>query len=134
MGPRLLVVDDDPADLRIIGDAVKDAHPDVEVDTVSSGADVLAYLKGQRPDLILLDLNMPGMNGFEVLETLKSDESTRSIPVVILTTSDNPRDMQGAYQRYANAYVTKSFDLDTFIRTIEDTLTFWFERTRLLRA
>lgn len=84
-----------------------------------------AHADAGRPDLILLDLNLPRLGGFEVLEALKADEQTRTIPVVVLTTSDAPADVLGAYRRHANCFITKPFELGRFIEVVQSLESFW---------
>jgi CheY-like chemotaxis protein len=118
---HILVVDDDDADALMITEALAGSDTPAEVDRVSDGVQALEYLyrRGQhrdspRPDLVLLDLNMPRMNGREVLAEIKNDDSLKAIPVVVLTTSGAAPDIMGSYQNHANAYVTKPLDLEAF--------------------
>jgi CheY-like chemotaxis protein len=117
----ILVVDDDDADAMMIEEALRSADAEVTVHRVGDGREALDYLRaprGPRPDLILLDLNMPRMGGQETLAHLKADEQLKAIPVVILTTSSAGADISTSYQRRANAYVTKPMELDEFERTV----------------
>ena len=126
---QILVVDDDDADALMISEALEgvDAHANVE--RVADGREALDYLRREgryaeahRPDLILLDLNMPRMDGRETLAAIKNDDRLKAIPVVILTTSGATPDIVASYQHRANAYVTKPFGLDEFeatVRTID---------------
>ena len=125
----ILVVDDDDADAFMISEALESAETHTTVNRVSDGREALDYLRREapyqhahRPDLILLDLNMPRMDGRETLAAIKTDERLKAIPVVILTTSGAPPDIVASYQHRANAYVTKPFELDDFeatVRTID---------------
>lgn len=121
-GPRdILLVEDDAADALLIQDALLSNGMDRAVTRVDDGIAALQCLRDPafgRPDLIVLDLNMPRMNGRELLAVLKGDRDLRIIPVVVLSTSDAPEDVIGAYERHANAYVTKPFDLDGFIEAV----------------
>jgi CheY-like chemotaxis protein len=131
---QILVVDDDDADALMISEALEGAETDTIVQRVADGQEALDYLhrKGRfadahRPDLILLDLNMPRMDGRETLAAIKTDESLKSIPVVILTTSGATPDIVASYQHRANAYVTKPFGLDDFEATVRQIDRFYRE-------
>ncbi|WP_433393361.1 response regulator [Micromonospora sp. KLBMP9576] len=121
-GPvRILVVDDDPGDVLMIEEALADSDVDKVIDVVSDGEEAMEFLRregrhadARRPDVILLDLNMPRMDGRQVLGEVKSDEDLRTIPIVVLTTSNADTDIVGSYTLQANAYVTKPIDLDDF--------------------
>jgi CheY-like chemotaxis protein len=126
---EILVVDDDDADALMISEALASAERNTKVQRVADGQEALDYLQrrgkfagAHRPDLILLDLNMPRMDGRQTLAAIKSDEQLKAIPVVILTTSGATLDIVASYQHRANAYVTKPFGLDDFeatVRTID---------------
>jgi CheY-like chemotaxis protein len=118
---QILVVDDDDADALMITEALDSAQTNASVERVADGQEALEYLRHQgefaqsiRPDLILLDLNMPRMDGRETLAAIKADDQLKAIPVVILTTSGATPDIVSSYQHRANAYVTKPFGLDEF--------------------
>jgi CheY-like chemotaxis protein len=118
---HVLIVDDDDADTMMIEEALMSEPGPPVVNRVGDGAEALQYLRRQgeyaeavRPDLVLLDLNMPRMGGHEVLREIKNDESLRSIPIVVLTTSNAVPDIETSYIRHANAYVTKPIELDAF--------------------
>jgi CheY-like chemotaxis protein len=122
---QILVVDDDDADALMISEALEGAEVDTEVRRVADGREALDYLHREapytdasRPDLILLDLNMPRMDGRETLAAIKADDTLKAIPVVILTTSGAEPDIVSSYQHRANAYVTKPFGLDEFEDTV----------------
>ncbi|MEU4559531.1 response regulator [Actinoplanes sp. NPDC023936] len=117
----VLVVDDDDADTMMIEEALMTAPIPPTVHRVADGTEALEYLRRNggfadavRPDFILLDLNMPRMNGNEVLVQLKSDDDLKTIPVVVLTTSNAGADIESSYAHHANAYVTKPIDLESF--------------------
>jgi CheY-like chemotaxis protein len=117
----ILLVEDDAADAMLIAEALREHGYGRIVSQVGDGVAALEWLREpvrERPDLIMLDLNMPRMNGWELLAALKSDELLKVIPVVVLTTSAAPQDVAGAYQRHANAYVTKPVNLEDFERVV----------------
>jgi CheY-like chemotaxis protein len=131
---QILVVDDDDADALMISEALESAETQAIVERVSDGREALDYLhrsgrfaEAQRPDLILLDLNMPRMDGRETLAAIKADEQLKAIPVVILTTSGATPDIVASYQHRANAYVTKPFGLDDFEATVRQIDRFYRE-------
>ena len=118
---RILVVDDDPGDVLMIEEALSESDVEKIIDVVSDGQEAMEFLRlegrhtgAPRPDMILLDLNMPRMDGRQVLGAVKSDEDLRTIPIVVLTTSNADTDILGSYTLQANAYVTKPIDLDDF--------------------
>jgi CheY-like chemotaxis protein len=118
---QILVVDDDDADALMISEALEAAATGSSVQRVADGQEALEYLRREgdfaqvsRPDLILLDLNMPRMDGRETLAAIKNDDLLKAIPVVILTTSGAAPDIAASYAHRANAYVTKPFGLDDF--------------------
>ncbi|MBM0240112.1 response regulator [Micromonospora sp. ATA32] len=118
---RILVVDDDPGDVLMIEEALGDSDVEKVIDVVSDGQEAMEFLRREgrhaeahRPDVILLDLNMPRMDGRQVLGEVKRDDDLRSIPIVVLTTSNADIDIVGSYTLQANAYVTKPIDLDDF--------------------
>ncbi len=131
---QILVVDDDDADALMISEALAATDGESHVDRVADGREALDYLRreGQfahagRPDLILLDLNMPRMDGRETLAAIKGDDRLKAIPVVILTTSGAAPDIVSSYQHRANAYVTKPFGLDDFEATVRQIDRFYRE-------
>jgi CheY-like chemotaxis protein len=131
---QILVVDDDDADALMISEALGSSERDTTVRRVVDGQEALDYLRREgkfpdahRPDLILLDLNMPRMDGRETLAAIKTDDSLKAIPVVILTTSGATPDIRASYQGRANAYVTKPFGLDDFEDTVRQIDRFYRE-------
>ncbi len=131
---QILVVDDDDADALMIEEALENARTDTTVNRVVDGREALDYLhrsgpyaEARRPDLILLDLNMPRMDGRETLAAIKTDEALKAIPVIILTTSGAAPDIVSSYQHRANAYVTKPFGLDDFEATVRQIDRFYRE-------
>ena len=130
----LLVVEDNDDDFLFTERAFKKSRFANPLVRTRNGEEALDYLyqRGQfadapRPAMMLLDLNMPGINGYTVLEKIKSDPSLRSIPVVVLTTSDDPRDIEKCYDIGANSYVHKPVDLPGFIEAIARLKDYWFE-------
>jgi CheY-like chemotaxis protein len=131
---QILVVDDDDADALMISEALESGETNAIVKRVVDGREALDYLRrvgrfadAHRPDLILLDLNMPRMDGRETLAAIKSDDKLKAIPVVILTTSGATPDIVSSYQHRANAYVTKPFGLDDFESTVRQIDRFYGE-------
>ncbi|WNI14468.1 response regulator [Actinacidiphila sp. ITFR-21] len=118
----VLLVEDDPADALLVEDALSEGGLARSLTHVGDGLEALAHLRDtakERPDLIVLDLNMPRMNGRELLAVLRDDDELGSIPLVVLTTSAAPDDITDAYQKHANAYVTKPVNLDDFLRAVQ---------------
>lgn len=122
---EILLVEDNPADVELTRAALREGKVNNNLSVILQGNDVMPYLCGQlpdttRPDLILLDLNLPGKDGREVLSEMRADPELADIPVVILTTSDADADIMGAYQLNASAYITKPVDFDQFIAAIQE--------------
>jgi CheY-like chemotaxis protein len=123
---EVLLVEDDPGDVQLTKEAFEEHKVRNRLTVVSDGVDALAYLRRDpvvypdavRPDLILLDLNLPRRDGREVLEEIKGDPELRRIPVVVLTTSQADEDIMRSYNLHANAYVTKPVDFDRFIAVV----------------
>ncbi|WP_226040593.1 response regulator [Natrinema sp. DC36] len=135
---QILLVEDNPGDVRLTKEAFKRGRIENDLHVVSDGIEALAFLSQQgeyadvpRPDLILLDLNLPGKDGEEVLEELKDDPALRSIPVIVLTSSRAEEDVVKSYELHANAYLTKPVDPDEFIETVRAFEKFWFSVVRL---
>ena len=134
----VLLVEDDPDDVFLTRQAIERNKLHLDLDVVADGVEALAYLRRQgsfseaeRPDLILLDLNLPRLDGRAVLAEVKSDPALRDIPVVILTTSRAEEDVLRSYALHANCYVTKPIDLDQFRKVVADIEHFWFTIVRL---
>ncbi|GAA3904045.1 response regulator [Streptomyces sp. NPDC003631] len=125
----VLLVEDDEADALLIEDALlaRGARNLTQVQDGVAGLDYLRDTAKPRPDLIVLDLNMPRMNGRELLAVIKQDPDLRTIPVVVLTTSSAPDDVTGAYRHHANAYVTKPVNLEDFERAVQNIDAFYLE-------
>lgn len=135
---RILLVEDNAGDVRLTREALTEAKVTNTLAVARDGVDALTMLRREgayagepRPDLILLDLNLPRMNGREVLAVLKADPDLQRIPVVMLTTSDAERDVLAAYDLGVNAYVVKPVDLERFFRVIESLDGFWLSVVKL---
>jgi len=137
---EILMIEDNPGDVRLTREVLKDAKVHNRLVAVKDGQEAMNYLYKNdpytdviRPDLILLDLNLPRMSGFEILQKIKSDQGLKSIPVVILTSSQAEKDILAGYEGYANAYITKPVSLDQFSRIVQAIEGFWLEIVRLPR-
>jgi CheY-like chemotaxis protein len=132
-GPiEILLVEDNPGDVRLTREALKEGKVYSNLHTVKDGIEAMDFLrrKGEyadvpRPDIILLDLNLPKKDGREVLEEIKTDENLKRIPVVVLTTSKAEEDVLRTYNLHANCYVTKPVDLEKFIVVVKSIDVFW---------
>jgi chemotaxis family two-component system response regulator Rcp1 len=129
---QILLVEDNPGDVRLTIEALKEAKVLNTLTVVKDGVEALSLLRRQgqharaaRPDLILLDLNLPRKDGREVLAEIKADDKLKHIPVVILTTSQDEQDVLKSYNLYANCYITKPVDLDQFITVVKSIEDFW---------
>ena len=134
----ILLVEDNPGDVRLTIEALKEGKVSNRLSVVSNGFEALEYLRHvgryagvPRPDLILLDLNLPKKNGREVLAEIKSDPALRRIPVVVLTTSEAEQDILKSYELNANCYISKPVDLDQFLRVVKSINDFWLTVVRL---
>ena len=135
---RILMVEDNEGDVILAKEALKEAKIMNSVDVASDGEAALdflfrrgAFANAQTPDLIFLDINIPKINGLEVLKIIKADEKLRIIPVVMLTSSNADGDVLEAYSSYVNCYVTKPVDLKTFMEVISEIENFWLTIVRL---
>jgi CheY-like chemotaxis protein len=123
---EILLVDDNPADVVFTRQVLRRTQVHSNLTVARDGEEALALLAGpSRPDLMLLDLNMPRMGGLEVLEVVKSDPDLRAIPVIVLTSSVADADVERAYESHVNAYIRKPVDLDDLTRIIEAIDQFW---------
>jgi len=134
----ILLVEDSPSDQLLAREALAEAKVANRLHVVSDGIEAMSFLLRQgrhltapRPDLILLDLNLPRKDGREVLSEIKSSEELRRIPVVVLTTSESDQDVRRAYALHANCYVSKPVDFEAFKRVIHSIEEFWFRTVRL---
>ena len=137
---EILLVEDNPGDVELTREALHDSKVHMRLSVVNDGVEALAFLRREgphadapRPDLILLDLNLPKKDGRAVLADIKGDASLRHIPVVILTSSQAEQDILRAYDLHANCYVTKPVDLDQFITIVRSIEQFWFTIVKLPR-
>lgn len=135
---EVLLVEDNPADVRLTQEALREGKVRNRLHSVPDGVEALAFLRREgkyadavRPDLILLDLNLPRKSGREVLGEIKTDPALRHIPVVVLTSSQAEKDIAQAYDLHANCYVTKPVDLDRFIEVVKSIEGFWFSIVKL---
>lgn len=134
----ILLVEDNPADVRLTQEAFKETTIPNRLHVVRDGAEALAFLdqtgrytNAPRPDMILLDLNLPKKDGREVLSLIKQTPEIRRIPVVILTTSKEEEDIAHTYDHHANCYITKPADLDEFLNVVKSIETFWLSVVQL---
>jgi chemotaxis family two-component system response regulator Rcp1 len=140
-GPiEVLLVEDSPGDVRLTKEAIKDAKVHVKLHVVADGAQAMAFLARDgeyagmpRPDLILLDLNLPKKDGREVLEEIKKSPTLKSIPVVVLTTSSSEVDVMQSYMLHANCYITKPVGLEGFLKVVQSIDNFWLSVVKLPR-
>lgn len=135
---EILLVEDSPGDVRLIREALKDGKVANRINVVEDGEAAMLYLRRQkpyadavRPELVLLDLNLPRKDGREVLEEIKSDPELMRIPVVVLTTSSSEEDVLRTYSSHANCFVTKPIDLDQFMDAVRSIESFWLTIVRL---
>lgn len=134
----ILLVEDSPDDQELTRIALRDSRILNALHIVEDGADALAFLRKQEPyadapdvQLVLLDLNLPRVDGLEVLKRVKSDPALKSLPIIVLTTTDDPEYVQRAYDDYANSYITKPVDFDQFVEAIRMLDHFWLSVVRL---
>jgi CheY-like chemotaxis protein len=135
---EILLIEDNPADIRLTQEAFREARLHNTLHVVKDGVSAMAFIRktapyqqAPRPDLILLDLNLPKKDGREVLGEIKADPHTRMIPVVVLTTSDDEADVLRSYDLHANAYLVKPIDVLRFIKMIQSLESFWLSVVKL---
>jgi CheY-like chemotaxis protein len=135
---KILLVEDNPGDARLTLEAFQEGRVTNNFVIMKDGAEALAYLRqegryadAERPDLILLDLNLPKVDGRQVLAEIKADQRLLKIPVVVLTTSASKDDIAQAYGSHANCYITKPVNLDEFLRVVQSIESFWFSLVKL---
>ena len=135
---HVLLVEDSPGDVRLTQEAFRHADPSIFLHVATDGVEAMAYLKrtgdnaeAPRPDLILLDLNLPRMDGREVLALIKADDDLKTIPTIILTTSEAQADIVKSYQLHANCYLSKPVQLDAFEELVKSINDFWLKKAKL---
>jgi chemotaxis family two-component system response regulator Rcp1 len=135
---EVLLVEDSPGDVRLTHEAFRDANKAIHMHVASDGVEAMAFLKHEggyehapRPDLILLDLNLPKMDGREVLSQIKMDDRFKTIPTIILTTSEAEADIVKSYQLQANCYLTKPVQLEAFEGLVTSINDFWLTKAKL---
>lgn len=138
MAAEVLLVEDSPGDVRLTQEAFREANPSVHLHVAPDGAEAMAFLRHEgahadapRPDLILLDLNLPKMDGREVLAQIKEDDALKTIPTVILTTSDAEADVVKSYQLQANCYLSKPVQFGAFENLVKSINDFWLTKAKL---
>jgi two-component system, chemotaxis family, response regulator Rcp1 len=135
---EVLLVEDSPGDVRLTQEAFRDANRSIHLQVASDGVEAMAVLRREgihvhapRPDLILLDLNLPKMDGREVLAQIKADDGLKIIPTVILTTSESEADIVKSYQLQANCYLTKPVQFEEFAKLVANINEFWLTKVKL---
>ncbi len=135
---KVLLVEDNPGDVRLTQEAFREANMSISLYVATDGVEAMAFLRRQgnhqgapRPDFILLDLNLPKMDGREVLANIKADESLKTIPTIVLTTSEAEADIFKSYQLQANCYLSKPVQLDAFQSIVKSINDFWLTRVKL---
>ena len=138
---KILLVEDNPADVSLTKKAIQKSELVSQLDVVKDGVEAIKFLRKSkidshvdRPDLILLDLNLPKKSGLELLEEIKEDEDLRRIPVVVLTISSNEEDLLKAYNLHANCFINKPLNIKEFYIIIEFICTFWFKVVKLAKT
>jgi two-component system, chemotaxis family, response regulator Rcp1 len=128
----ILIIEDNPADVRLMREALRNVGPPITIHVAVDGQEALRFLRREgehagapQPALIFLDFNLPKADSREILREIKEDDSLRLIPVAVLTSSDAEKDVREAYQLYANCYLRKPGDLDSFLNTVRAAANFW---------
>ena len=121
----VLLVEDNPGDARLVREALKGSIEPLDLSIASDGQEALDMLNTLRPDIILLDLNLPKIDGRDVLKTIKSDPKLKRIPVVVLSTSESETDINDAYDAHANSYIAKPLDFTQFTNIVHDIQRYW---------
>lgn len=128
MARSILIVDDDPVDIEFISRALIDTDESLDIATAFDGFDAVELLKNRAPpDIVLIDLNMPRMDGLQFLDTIKSDPCSARIPVIVFSTAGTPEEIARSYERRANAYVTKPNSIDDYNRVARAIRVFWLD-------
>ena len=135
---NILLVEDNLADIRLITETLKSFKTPINIYCVKDGVEAISFLnrrganeKSIKPDIIILDLNLPNKNGFEVLKEIKEDNELKNIPTIILSISNAPDDIKKSYFLQANCYITKPIELDEFIKAVKKIEDFWLESVKL---
>ncbi|NTU74933.1 MAG: response regulator [Anaerolineaceae bacterium] len=137
----ILLVEDNPGDIRLTREAIHEGNIVCDLHVAVDGEEALAFLRKEAkfanvptPDLVLLDLNLPKINGWEVLSEMKTDQNIKKIPVVVLTTSKAEEDILAMYSLHANCFITKPVDFDQFFTIVQSIKDFWFNIVKLPEA
>jgi|YelNatPaOPRAMG01_1025707.scaffolds.fasta_scaffold106918_1 CheY-like chemotaxis protein len=135
---EILLIEDNPADVRLMTEVLKDINIEKNITVLEDGEKVMDYLlkngqfvNAKRPDIILLDLNIPKKDGFKILEEIKTSNALKTIPVIVISTSNSQENIRQAYMLHANCYFVKPFQLDEFIRIIRSIEEFWLNLVTL---
>jgi CheY-like chemotaxis protein len=135
---HILLVEDNEGDVLLTIEAFEECRVKMEISVAKNGQEALdflfqrgAFTDAKRPDLVLLDINIPLFNGLEVLQQIKSDPNLKKIPVIMLTTSSNQRDIDKAYENHCNSYVKKPLEIGDFLNVVKKIENFWFQITTL---
>lgn len=135
---HILLVEDNDGDILLTIEAFEECKVKTEISIAKNGQEALdflfnrgAFIDAKKPDLILLDINIPILNGHEVLQEIKSDPTLKKIPVIILTTSSNQKDIEKAYENHTNSYIKKPLEIEDFLNVIKKIEDFWFQLTIL---
>jgi two-component system, chemotaxis family, response regulator Rcp1 len=138
MSIQVLLVEDNPGDVRLTQEAFREVNPSVQLHVATDGSEAMAFLKHQgdfvnapRPDFILLDLNLPKMDGREVLAQIKADFDLKALPTFVLTTSKDPHDIAHSYNLQANCYLVKPVQMDEFEKLVKSINDFWLTKAEL---
>ena len=135
---KVLIVEDNPGDVMLMQDALEGDETIDVIDVVKNGEEAIRYLKQQeefeektKPNLVILDINLPRVSGHEVLQFIKNDENTKETPVVMLSSSSSDEDINASYHHYANCYITKPIGLENFTDVIREIKDFWLNFVEL---
>lgn len=138
MAVKVLLCEDNPGDIYLIENSLAQSRTNYSIDSLLAGDEVMRYLRQEakykyasRPDIVILDLNLPGRHGFEILEEIKDDPLLRTLPVVVLTSSKARQDVMTSYQLQASCYIIKPSDLQAFLAAIRQIENFWFSLVEL---
>ena len=136
--PSILIIEDNPGDVRLIKEALKESSINATLSIIHDGMEAARFLDGVKeepsqslPHLILLDLNLPRKSGFEILKHIKGDDTLKKIPVIVLSSSQNPDDIAKAYDLHANCYLTKPVDFEPFINIVKAVEYYWLHLAKL---